>query len=185
MTGEAKTTNGAANGARERHVWKVVIKAPIETVWNTLVKTDEVLPFFFGAVCDTEDGIKVGKTMRMVSKNRKHAIVVGKILEFTPPHRYAHTLAFTEANGAHPALITYDLKEVHGGTEFTLTSEADAGTNTAKRTAAGPFIVGNLKSMVETGRPLFSGRMVMAMNPIVQLFTPKISRIENWPHGCA
>src|SRR6185295_8930652 len=70
---EAKTST-VANGARERHVWKVTINAPIETVWNTLVKTDEVLPFFFGAVCDTEGGIKVGKTMRMVSKNRKYAI---------------------------------------------------------------------------------------------------------------
>jgi len=40
-----------AKGKPEKFVWKVTINAPIETVWNTLVKTDEVLPFFFGAVC--------------------------------------------------------------------------------------------------------------------------------------
>lgn len=172
----AKTAAG-----RERQVWKVTIKAPIETVWNTLVKTDEVLPFFFGAVCDTEDGLKVGRKMRMVSKNRKFAIVVGDVLEFSPPHRYSHTLGFTQNVGEEPALVTYDLKEVPGGTEFTLTSEAVPGTKTAKMVGAGPFIVGNLKAVAETGRPLFSGRMIMAMNPIVSLLTPKISRIENWP----
>ena len=180
-----KSDTKSANGTRERHVWKVTIKAPIETVWNTLVKTDEVLPFFFGAVCDTADGIKVGKTMRMVSKNRKFAIVVGKILEFTPPHRYAHTLHFTQNEGEEPAIVSYDLKEVPGGTQFTLTSEAIPGTKTAKMVGAGPFIVGNLKSVAETGRPSFSGRMVMAMNPLMSFLTPKISRIENWPHGRA
>jgi uncharacterized protein YndB with AHSA1/START domain len=177
MTSETKTTNGA----RERHVWKVTINAPIETVWNTLVKTDDVLPFFFGAVCDTANGIKVGKSMRMVSKNRKFAIVVGKVLEFTPPHRYSHTLAFTQNEGEEPAIVTYELKEIPGGTEFTLSSEAIPGTKTAKMVASGPFIVGNLKAVAETGRPLFSGRMVMALGPLMSLMTPKISRIENWP----
>ena len=178
MTSEPKT---AAATARERHVWKVTIKAPIETVWNTLVKTDEVLPFFFGAVCDTKDGLKVGKRMRMVSKNRKFAIVVGEVLEFAPPHRYKHTLAFTQNEGEDPAIVTYELKEIPGGTEFTLSSEAIPGTKTAKMVASGPFIVNNLKAIAETGRPLFSGRMVMALGPLMSLMTPKISRLENRP----
>ena len=177
MTGE-KPKLGAYG---ERSVWKVMINAPIETVWNTLVKTDDVLPFFFGAVCDTESGIKVGKSMRMVSKNRKFAIVVGKVLEFTPPHRYSHTLAFTQNEGEEPAIVTYELKEIPGGTEFPLSSEAIPGTKTAKLVASGPFIVGNLTAVAETGRPLFSGRMVMALGPLMSLMTPKISRIENWP----
>jgi uncharacterized protein YndB with AHSA1/START domain len=175
---DAKPKPGAYG---ERSVWKVMIKAPIETVWNTLVKTDEVLPFFFGAVCDTEDGIKVGKKMRMVSKNRKFAIVIGEVLEFSPPHRYSHTMSFTQNEGEQPALIIYELKEVPGGTEFTLISEAIPGTKTAKMVGAGPFIVKNLKSVAETGKPAFSGAMVMAMSPLVNLMTPKISRIENWP----
>jgi uncharacterized protein YndB with AHSA1/START domain len=29
-----------ATGKPEKFVWKVTINAPIETVWNTLVKTD-------------------------------------------------------------------------------------------------------------------------------------------------
>ncbi len=165
----------------ETTIWRTVINAPIDVVWSTLVKTDEVLPFFFGAMCDTADGIKVGGKMRMISKDRKNAIVFGEVLEFSPPHRYSHTMSFTQVKGERPARTTYELKEVPGGTEFTLTSEAMPGTETGKMIQGGPFIVANLKALVETGKPAFSGRLVLALNPIMGLMTPKISRIENWP----
>jgi uncharacterized protein YndB with AHSA1/START domain len=165
----------------EKNIWKVTINAPIETVWNTVVKTDEVLPFFFGSVCDTEAGLKPGRPMRMVSKDRKFAVVVGEVLEFSPPHRYVHTMAFTQNGDEQPARTTYELKEVPGGTEFTLICEAIPGTKTGKMVQAGTFIVENLKAVCETGKPAFSGSMVLALNPLMQLVTPKISRIDNWP----
>ena len=33
----------------DKAIYKVFIAAPIEVVWRELVKTDEVLPFFFGS----------------------------------------------------------------------------------------------------------------------------------------
>ena len=167
----------------EKQIYKTVINAPIETVWNTLVKTDEVLPFFFGSVCQTKDGLKTGRKMRMVSPDKKFAAVVGEVLEFSPPHRYAHTMAFTQYEGEAPATVTYELKEVPGGTEFSLiTTNVPAGTKTEKSMAqGGPFIVDNLKALVETGKPKFSGAMVMAMSPLMGFMTPKVCRIENWP----
>ena len=107
-----------ATGKPEKFVWKITINAPIETVWNTLVKTDEVLPFFFGAVCQTKDGLKPGHKMRMASADGKFAVVFGEVREFNPPHRYSHTMSFTQNEGEDPAFTTYDLKEVAGGTEF-------------------------------------------------------------------
>lgn len=166
----------------QRQYWRVTIAAPIETVWNTLVKTDTVLPFFFGGVCDAgPDGLRVGQPMRMVSNDRRNAIVVGKVLEFDPPHRYAHTIYFTQIEGEQPGRTIYELKEVPGGTEFTLISEAMPGTKVGKMVASGPFIVDNLKRLVETGKPAFSGAMVLAMTPLMGLMSPKISRIQNWP----
>ena len=167
----------------EKQIYKTVINAPIETVWNTLVKTDEVLPFFFGSVCQTKDGLKPGRKMRMVTPDKKFAAVVGEVLEFSPPHRYAHTMAFTQYEGEAPATVTYELKEVPGGTEFSLiTTNVPAGTKTEKSMAqGGPFIVDNLKALVETGKPKFSGAMVMAMSPLMGFMTPKVCRIENWP----
>lgn len=179
MTSEPKP-KGATG---DKQVYKTVINAPIETVWNTLVKTDEVLPFFFGAVCQTSDGLKLGRRMRMVTPDKKFAAVVGEVLEFSPPHRYSHTMAFTQFQGDAPATVTYELKEVAGGTEFSLiTTNVPAGTRTEKSMAqGGPFITQNLKALVETGKPAFSGAMVMMLNPLMGLMTPKACRIENWP----
>ena len=167
-----------------RSVYKVVIHAPIRIVWDTLVKTDEVLPFIFGAVCNTEDGLKVGRPMRMITRDGKYATVVGEVLEFSPPPRYAHTMKFTQYPDAL-ATVIYELKEVAGGTEFSLITEnVPAGTQTEKSMAPGSkFIAENLKAVAETGKPLFSGRMAVMMAPVFGLMAPARCRIENWPFG--
>lgn len=172
-----------ARPTSEKAIYKTVIDAPIETVWNTLVKTDDVLPFFFGSICETK-GMKPGNGMRMVSKDRKFAAVVGEILEFSPPHRYSHTMAFTQYPDDPPSTVLYELKELpNGSTEFSLiTTNVPTGTKSEKYMAqGGPFIVDNLKKLVETGKPAFSGAMVMMLNPLMGLMTPKICRVENWP----
>lgn len=173
MTGDAK--------AGEKAIYRVVIKAPIETVWSELVKTDEVLPFFFGAVCKTESGLAAGTPMAMRTRNGKYTSVVGKVLEFSPPHRYSHTLKFTNFDDA-PCTITYDLKEVDGGVEFSLiTTNTPVNSKTEKSMAqGGPFIVNNFKSVVETGKPVFSGRLILLMITLSQPFTPCVCKTENW-----
>ena len=179
MSGTPKSS--AASGGRQ--VYKVVINAPIETVWNTLVKTDAVLPFFFGAVCETKDGLKPGRRMRMVTPDRKFASVVGEVLAVSPPHRDSHHMAFTGYPGETASTVTYELKEVVGGTEFSLiTTNVPAGTKSEKSMAqGGPFIVQNLKALVETGKPAFSGKMVGVVNALTGWMTPKSCRIEHWP----
>lgn len=164
-----------------RQIWRVLIEAPIETVWNTLVKTDEVLPFLFGAVCDTEDGLKAGKPMRMVSKDGKFVIAYGEVLEFSPPHRFSHAINFAMASDEPPGRTTYELKEVPGGTELTLISEAQLGSQTAKMAKSGQFIVDNLKSWTERRQPTAGARMMLLMSPLMGLFMPARCRIENWP----
>lgn len=167
----------------ERQMWKVDIAAPIETVWATLVRTDAVLPFMFGAICEAGGALAPGRPFRMLAKDRKSVVAVGQVLEFSPPFRFSHTISFTQVEGEQPGRTTYELREIDGGTELSLVSEALPGTKTAKMAASGPFIVDNLKRLVETGKPAFSGSMVMALSPLASLFTPKISRIENWPLG--
>lgn len=179
---EVVTEKGGGGRYGERTMWKVVIDAPVDVVWSTLVKTGEILPFFFGSVCDAGPGLAKGRAMRMVSPDRKNAIVVGEVTEFSPPHRYAHTIYFTQVEGEQPALTTYDLKELPGGkTEFTLTAEAVPGSKVGKMVQAGTMIVTTLKAVVETGKPDFTASMIMALNPLMGLMTPKISRIQNWP----
>ncbi|MEQ3650288.1 SRPBCC domain-containing protein [Hyphomonas sp.] len=177
-------TGSEANSASyaDRAIYQVFIEAPIRTVWDTLVKTDEALPFFFGALCDTEDGLKPGGKMRMITPDRKFASVVGEVLDFSPPHRYAHTMMFTQYDDG-PVTVIYELTEVEGGTDFKLITEnVPAGTKTEKSMVpGGKFITENLKALVETGKPKFSGRMVMMLGPLLGVMTPKQCRIENWP----
>lgn len=175
-------TSADAAALADRAIYEVFIDAPIRIVWDTLVKTDEALPFFFGAVCDTADGLKPGKPMRMITPDRKFASVVGEVLEFSPPHRYAHTMKFTQFEDA-PCTVIYELSETEGGTRFRLITEnVPAGTKTEKSMVpGGKFITENLKALVETGKPKFSGRMVMMLGPVMALFTPAQCRLEHWP----
>ena len=166
----------------EKSVHRTYIEAPIETVWSILVATDKPLPFFFGSICDTADGLKPGAQMRMVHPNRKIAMVVGEVLAFEPPYRYSHTFKMTNLKD-DPCQVTYELREKDGGTEFDLIIEgAIEGSDLHKQMiGAQDFISKNLKSLSEKGKPAFSGTMVTLMSPIVALMAKKEQRIEHWP----
>lgn len=180
MSGDASDEAAAAAG--EKAIYRVFIAAPIETVWSTLVRTDEVLPFLFGAVCRARDGLSPGKVMRMVTPDGQFASVVGKVLEFEPPRLFAHTMTFTTMEDA-PVTVIYELKEAPGGTDFSLTTlGAVPGSKTSKSMAqGGPYIVNTLKAVVETGKPSFGTRMMLVLFGLMTPFTPARARAENWP----
>jgi uncharacterized protein YndB with AHSA1/START domain len=165
----------------EKAFYRVTIGAPIHKVWAELTRTDSVLPFFFNGVCRTL-GLAVGAPMRMQSADGKNTSVVGDVLEFDPPHRYAHTFKFTNLDDP-PCVVRYVLEEVDGGTQFTLITEnVPAGTKTEKyMISGGDFITKNLKAVLETGKPTPGGRFALFMMGLFAPFTPKQSRTENWP----
>ena len=168
--------------SENKNIYKVLIKAPIETVWAELVKTDDVLPFFFGSVCRTPGELGVGAPFAMQSKNGKFSGVVGNVTEFSPPHRYSHSFKFTNFDDP-PCTVTYELKDTPEGTEFSLiTSNVPPGTKTeAQMKQGGNFIVNVLKSVIETGRPSFGYRLLLGIIGLAAPFTPKQSRTKNWP----
>ena len=169
------------SSAADRDYFRVVINAPIEKVWAELTRCDALLPFFFNGVCKTP-GLAPGAPIRMQSQDGKYTSVAGDVLEFEPPYRYAHSFKFTNLDDPL-CVVRYRLKEVEGGTEFTLINEnVPAGTKTAKyMTSGGTFITQNLKAIVETGKPTFGGRMMLAMMGLFAAFTPKECLSENWP----
>jgi hypothetical protein len=164
-----------------RQAWPISIAAPMNVVWNQLVKTDEVLPHLFGAVCQTETGLEVSRPLRMVSKDGRYVIAFGEVLDLTYPTRFSHSINFAMAPDEHPGITTYELEEVPGGTQVTLISEVTPGTKTAKMGNSGKFIVDNLKAQIETGKPNFGGRMVVAISPLTALLAPSSCRTINWP----
>lgn len=161
---------------------RVFINAPREIVWNTLVKTDEALPFFFGSVCETKHGLRPGTNYRMVSANRKVAMVVGEVLRFEPPHVYSHTFTMTNIDEP-PVTVTYTLVDKDGGTEFELRIDnLVPGSKLAKEMISSQgFIASNLKAICERGKPAFTGRMVGLLGPVFARFAKKTQSVENWP----
>lgn len=164
-----------------RQVFQIDIQAPIQTVWETLTRQGEVLPFFFGSVLHTTS-LAPGAPIRMRSPDGKYTGVVGDVLEFEPPHRYSHTFKFT--NREDPVCtVTYELEEIEGGTRFTLISDqVPVGTKTEKDMQGGSKIIATtLKSLCETGKPTSMARFIMLMNKLMGWMSPKRCLSENWP----
>lgn len=165
----------------DKQVYRVLIKAPIETVWSELVDTTKPRPFFWNGSWDTP-AFAAGNPYRVASNQGKAVAVIGQILEMDPPHRLVTTFRLT-ALPDPPSRVTYTLKERDGGTEFCLiTEQVLAGSKSEKSMANGSrFIVANFKAWVETGKVTLGARITLAMYSLMAPLMPKSMRAENWP----
>lgn len=169
----------------ERAVFKVFIRGPIEAVWREITKTNQAQGAMFDMVLATP-GLVAGAPVQMRSKSGKIVGIVGEVIEFDPPRRYGHTFKFTRLDDP-PCKVFYDLKEVTGGVEFTMTLEdLPSGTKTSKQMLmGGNLIVKALKSIVETGKPPFGVRLMYGMFALMEPLAPARCKAENWPMGSA
>ena len=169
-------------GESVRLVSKILIRGRIEDVWREITKTDEPQLAMFGAQMHRLS-LGAGSPIRMRTPDGKYTSVVGEILEADPPYRFSHTMKFTAYDDPY-CKVTYELKEVAGGVEFTLISEdVPAGTKTeSAMKRGGDFIVSTLKAIVETGRPRLGTRLLYGFfNLLGPVMTPAKSRSEHWP----
>lgn len=163
-------------------VFKVHINAPIERVWEALTREEEVLPFFYNSVMHTPS-LAAGSALRMRSPDGKYTAVVGDILEVEAPHRFVHTMMFTQLADP-PSKVTYELASKDDGTELVmLLEDVPAGSKSeGYMMSGGPFITESLKGVVENGKPPFKHRMFLGMIGLFSFLTPKVCRTENWPY---
>lgn len=165
----------------EKQVYRVIIHAPIDKVWTELVNTNQARPFFWNGRWDTK-GMAAGNAYRIASNNDKVVAVIGRIIEIDPPRKLVTSFQLTSL--PDPAsTVTYLLKEVEGGTEFSLVTEnIIVGSKSEKSMESGAkFIVENFKSFVETGRVTFGARIMNGLYALMSPMTPKAMRAENWP----
>jgi hypothetical protein len=81
----------------ERAVFKIFIRGTIDAVWHEITKTDSAQQCFFN-MCLHTPGLRIGAPIQMRTRTNKYVGVVGRVLEFDPPKRYAHTFRFTYLN---------------------------------------------------------------------------------------
>ena len=164
-----------------RAMFRVHINGTIDAVWREITRTDAPIPAFFNSRMHVGT-LAAGSKLAMRTPNGKYTGVVGQILEFDPPRRFAHTFKFTTLDD--PACkVIYELEESDGGVQFTLTIEdLPVGTKTAKQmTQGGTMICATLKSVIETGKPSFGTRVLFSVFKLMSPITPKKCRSEHWP----
>ena len=164
-----------------RAKFQIQIRGAIEEVWREITRTDAPIAAFFNSQMHVAT-LAPGSKMAMRSPDGRYTGVVGEILEFEPPRRFAHTFRFTAYDDS-PCKVIYDLEEATGGTRFTLTIEdLPAGTKTAKQMMQGGTMICNtMKHVIETGRPSLGTRLLFLLFRVMQPMTPKTCRSEHWP----
>lgn len=165
----------------KKSIHKIFIAAPIDKVWQQITKQDGLQAQFFNARLDTP-GLDVGAPIRMRTGDGKYTSVVGEVLAYDPPYTYSHTFRFTQLDDPW-CKVTYQLKKVEGGTEFSLIQEdVPVGTQTEKYMDQGiDLILNTLKGVVENGKPPFKYRLLLGVIGLLSFTTPKRCLSENWP----
>lgn len=165
----------------EKQVYKILINAPIETVWSELVDRAKPRPFFWNGTWDGP-GFEAGAPYRMIANGGESVAVIGRILEMDPPRKLVHSFRLTNLPDP-PSIVTYMLAEKDGGTEFSLITEnVLAGSRSEKSMAEGAkFIVENFKAYVETGSVTLGARLMLGVLSLMAPMAPKTMKAENWP----
>lgn len=161
-------------------LFRVHIQGSLQEVWDEITRTDDVIPCFFNMRMQL-GGRTPGAAFRMRSRNGKYTGVVGELLEWDPPRRFAHTFRFTQYDDP-PCKVGYELREAEGGVEFTLRiSDLTPGTKSAKQMVqGGRLIVNTLKAVIESGRPALGTRLLFRVFALLEPLTPARCRNENW-----
>ena len=131
----------------DRLVNKIVIRGRIEDIWRELTKNNEPQAAVFNAWLHAQR-LAPGAKLQMRTGDGKFVLVIGDVLEFDPPRRFAHTFRFTQYDDP-PCTVIYELTPVPGGVEVSLIVEnVPVGTRTAKAmTSGGVTILKTLKTV--------------------------------------
>jgi uncharacterized protein YndB with AHSA1/START domain len=166
---------------RRRLVSRITIRGRPEAVWRELTKSDEPQAAVFNAWLHAQ-ALAPGARLQMRTADGRNVLVVGSIVEFDPPRRFAHTFRFTQYDDPE-CTVVYDIRPVADGVEVTLTVDnLPVGTRTGKEMASGAQkILNTLKAVVEDGRPPFGTRVLYALFGVLGFVLPARTRAEHWP----
>ena len=164
----------------ERQVHVVEIKAPVAEVWAEITKLKQIQKPMFNTVLETD--FKPGSRMIYRSEDGKRVFIIGEVHEFVPPRRFVHTFRFTNLTET-PTLVEWNLEEKAGVTRVTVTHSkfVDQKKTADSVRTSWVDILGNIKSVVETGGVPLKTRLIHGMMQAFMFMAPKETKRENIP----
>jgi len=140
--------------AQSTQVYAVYIKATPEQIWEAITAPEFTERYFHGVRMEIRDGRR-WSTLRDLAWDEE-------VLEYDPPRRLVHawTSAYDDELAAEePSRVTWTMEAQENGT--TLLTVVHDRLEGAPKTAANVsgvgwmFVLSNLKTLLETGEPLF------------------------------
>ena len=155
----------------QTQVFRVYIKASPEAIFEALTSAEWSERYGYRGRNEFElikGGKYVGRATKEMTDNGAPAVMVeGEVLEYDPFTRFAHTQHFQwspEIIDEGPSTVTYDIEpqQATGLTKLTVThvggplhASAVAGEGALHEAGGGlPFIISDLKSLLECGKSL-------------------------------
>jgi len=151
-------------------VYRIVIKASAQAIWDAITKPEWTERYGYGGRVGYElkvDGQFSHKaSAEMKSFGLPDEIINGKVIESDPPRKLVQTWhpLFDAATTAEPhTRLTYEIKENSGGVcTLTITHDVTGAPRVASMVPGGgdpaqggggwPWILSDLKSLLETGK---------------------------------
>jgi uncharacterized protein YndB with AHSA1/START domain len=150
-------------------VYQVFINATPEAIWDAITKPEWTQRYGYRGIADFDlrpGGRYLARaTEEFQRMGMPEEVVDGEVIEADPPRRLVHTWRFLweglEDEG--PTRVTYEIEPGESGVcKLTVTYELENAPQTAAQLAgeiegAGggmPFVLSDLKTLLETGSPL-------------------------------
>jgi uncharacterized protein YndB with AHSA1/START domain len=142
---------------KPKTVYVTYIASTPQKVWQALTEAEFSRQYFFGFTIDVEPKMG-GAFYYRYPDGRVH--VSGKVLEWSPPHRFVCTwiVEASEDFAQLPeCIVAYDIERAGDAVRLTMT-ESHSWEVPEEIMAGGrsgwPAILSNLKSVLETGKPM-------------------------------
>jgi uncharacterized protein YndB with AHSA1/START domain/plasmid stability protein len=150
-----------------RMVSRIVINGSIDAVWRELTKQDEPQLAVFNTWLHAQT-LAPGASMQMRTSSGKKVMVVGQVLDYDPPHRFSHSFRFAGYDDP-PCVVAYDLRQVTGGVEVTLTVAVGNAAHVCSLRAARVHIAEQMRrgELADVGGELRSARAVLCSDASV------------------
>ncbi|HTY92893.1 MAG TPA: SRPBCC family protein [Steroidobacteraceae bacterium] len=146
---------------RSTFVYVTYIRTSAQKLWSALTSPEFNRQYWFGMHIDSEWSPGAAWTLRFTDGGVADS---GEVLEFDPPRRLALSWRhefWPELKADGPARCTFDLEPDGEVVKLTVTHtsmQADSKL-IAKVSGGWPKILSNLKSLLETGQPVATGKL--------------------------